>query len=111
MPTSVAALRSLAVGDLNGDSKQDLVVTSDTKYKVSVMFGDGLGGFGALQDVDSEVTASVIIGDFNTDGNADLATANNLTNNVGILSGNGKGTFGKAAIFPIGKWPPNEETP
>ena len=37
---------SVAVGDFNGDSKPDLAVANELSDNVSVLLGDGVGGFG-----------------------------------------------------------------
>ena len=38
---------SVAVGDFNGDGKQDLAVANVTSDNVSILLGDGAGNFGA----------------------------------------------------------------
>lgn len=106
----------LAVGDLNGDTLLDLVVTHSSDDKVSVFLGDGSGGFSmpTLFDVSKNTLAkddspkSVAIADFNGDLKPDLAVANfGLINNgdVGVLLGNGKGSFGDPSNFPFGMNP------
>jgi hypothetical protein len=41
---------SVAIGDLNGDGKPDLAVTSYSSSTVSVLLGSGNGTFGAKTD-------------------------------------------------------------
>ena len=45
---------SVAVGDFNGDGKQDLVVTNEApaRYNVSILLGDGAGNFSAPTNFD-----------------------------------------------------------
>ncbi len=71
---------------------------------VTVLLGNGLGGFSAAQGSPFMVgsnPASVVVGDFNGDGFADLATANSGTNTVTVLLGNGKGVFAPAPASPF----------
>jgi hypothetical protein len=65
---------------------------------VSVLLGDGAGGFGigASYSVGSD-PISITAGDLNNDGFLDLATANLTANSVSQLAGNGDGTFTAAS--------------
>jgi hypothetical protein len=97
-PTFVAA------GDFNLDGKPDLAVTNNSSNSVTILLGDGSGGF--TQPAGSPVGAgtfpnSLAVGDFNLDGKPDLAVTNQA-NNVTILLGNGGGGFSQAAGSPIG---------
>src|SRR5262245_2690660 len=42
---------SVAIGDVNGDGKPDLVVANYGSATVSVLLGNGAGGFGAKTDL------------------------------------------------------------
>src|SRR5207245_290577 len=65
----------LAIGDLNGDGRPDLV-TGSFPHSVSVLLGNGDGTFGARTDYDAVYSPiSVAIGDLNGDGHLDLAVA------------------------------------
>ena len=66
-PTGIAA------GDFNNDNKQDLVVANQGANNVSVLLGDGLGGFGAASNFATGTSPySVAVGQFNADTNLDL---------------------------------------
>ncbi len=100
---------SIAVGDFNGDGKQDLVVANRGSNNVSILLGDGAGHFSAATNfpVFAFKPQSVAVGDFNGDGKQDLAVANSLfnSNNVSILLGDGAGNFSGATNFAIGSGP------
>ena len=99
---------SVAVGDFNGDGKQDLAVANNNSENVSVLLGDGAGGFSAAVDFGvGDVPRSIAVGDFNGDGRQDLATANlasiaNNPDNVAVLLGDGTGSFSAATHFIVG---------
>ena len=80
---------SVAVGDFNGDSDLDLVTANQVSAcsnNVSVLLGDGAGGFGTQTTFGAGSTPfSVAVGDFNGDGKRDLVTANITSNNVSVL--------------------------
>ncbi|HEX3745061.1 MAG TPA: FG-GAP-like repeat-containing protein [Bryobacteraceae bacterium] len=102
--------QSVAVGDFNGDGHQDLAVANFGSNNVTILLGDGMGGFAAATG--SPVTAgtqpvSAAVGDFNGDGVQDLAIANSGGGSVSILLGNGSGGFTAAngSPFPVGSNP------
>ena len=87
---------SIAVGDINGDSRQDLAVANNLGDSVAVLLGNADGSFQAPRVVylgPNNGPRSVAIGDFNGDGRADLTVANAISNTVSVVPGNGDGTF------------------
>ncbi|HEX9004246.1 MAG TPA: FG-GAP-like repeat-containing protein, partial [Blastocatellia bacterium] len=71
------APQSAAIGDFNGDGKQDLAIANATSGTISIRLGDGLGGFSGTTNVSVGTQPfSVALGDFNSDGNQDFAAAN-----------------------------------
>ncbi|MCB0857598.1 MAG: VCBS repeat-containing protein [Solirubrobacterales bacterium] len=103
--------RSVAIGNLNGGSVPDLVVTNPFSDNVSVLLGDGDGSFGPPTSfaTGGDGSRNVAIGNFNTDGFADLAITNpgNSSVNVSILLGNGTGSFSPApgSPYPVSSKP------
>ena len=108
---------SVAVEDVNGDSKPDLLVTNycadsncSTEGSVGVLLGNGDGTFRAAVTYGSGAyhTVSVVVEDVNGDGKPDLLVTNNCvdqncaTGNVGVLLGHGNGTFQAAVTYATG---------
>jgi uncharacterized protein (TIGR03437 family) len=88
---------SIVAGDFNVDGFQDLAIGNTYSENVTVLLGDGAGGFAAAAGSPFPVGAyhpwAIAAGDFNGDGIPDLATANHDDNNVTVLLGNGSGSF------------------
>jgi len=108
---------SVAVADVNGDGKPDLVVASGCYESslgvVSVLLGNGDGTFQSPATYNSGggFATSVAITDVNGDGKPDVLVGNGcapVTNCsteggvVGVLLGNGDGTFMPARVFDSG---------
>ncbi|MGZ3443004.1 MAG: FG-GAP repeat domain-containing protein, partial [Polyangia bacterium] len=93
-----AAPKFVALADLDGDSRLDLVVVnslgSASDGIVRVALGKGDGTFAAPHDyAGGSYLAGLAVGDFNGDHHADLAVTLWATNSVAIYLGKGDGTF------------------
>ena len=84
----------LAVGDFNGDGKQDLVVLANPDFQILLGNGDGTFQTGVGFQL-SNAPTGVVVGDFNGDGKQDLAFAMGGYSKpqVAVLLGRGNGTF------------------
>lgn len=92
--TCSAAPVALAAADVNHDTKLDLIVVNSSPSGgwVTVMFGDGLGGFTPGNPVDLGAGGSAIAF-FEVDGHVEVAVANKDTNSVVILRGDSNGSL------------------
>jgi len=96
--TTGAGPDGLAFGDLNEDSKLDMVVSNfgptGNGNTVSVFRGNGDGTFQPKTTYTTGLGPSnVTIADFSGDGNLDIATANATANTVSVLENNTSGGF------------------
>ena len=89
--------------DFDNDGEIDLVVGNTGNSTVSVMFGDGTGGFptSAAYTAASSVRGVGVV-DLNGDGWDDIVSANRFGSNVAILLNNGDGTFAPAVYREAG---------
>jgi hypothetical protein len=97
--------RSVAIGDLNGDNKRDLVVADSGADAVSVLLGNGNGTFGTKTDYPTGNDPwSVAVADLNHDTKPDLVTANSAGSTVSVLLGKGDGTFTTKSDYSTGDY-------
>jgi hypothetical protein len=112
---------SVAVADVNGDGKPDLLVTNTcaisddcSNGSVTVLLNNGDGTFQTAVPYNSggQAPYSVAVADVNGDGKPDLLVANSCASYpncanvgvIGVLLGNGDGTFQTAATYGSGGW-------
>jgi hypothetical protein len=95
----------VAVADLSGDGRPDLVTTNMMAGQVAVRLGLATGGFAAVTTYavgEQSIPHKVQVGDLNGDGWPDLVMANWSTDNVGVLLGSGRGVFGQYRTYSTG---------
>lgn len=115
-----AAPRAIAIGDINGDGKQDLATANQVDASVSVLLNTTLaGGSGAsfasaahfsVRGATSTNPFSVAIGDLNGDGRPDLAVADTNRGIALVLlntafAGSSSASFATPTSFNVGGSP------
>jgi hypothetical protein len=103
----------IAAGDLNGDGKLDVAVTSHDSYGVVLLTGDGKGGLArspaspiVMKLGEHPHTHGLAVADVNRDNKLDLITCNNADNDISLALGDGRGNFTRAPhSFPVGPSP------
>jgi uncharacterized protein (TIGR03437 family) len=109
-PDPATQERPIAVvsGDFNQDGKTDLAAANLFGNSISVLPGDGAGGFGMANNLPvvtdgNGFPAGLAVGDFDGDTKLDLAVA--IAFNPGrvfVLSGNGAGNFAVTGMLNAG---------
>src|SRR5436190_2977464 len=91
-------------GDFDLDTKPDLAVVNSSSNNVSILLGDGLGGFTPAPGSPVMVGTtpkSVAVGDFNNDGKPDFVADNFIGGSVSVFLGDGAGGFIEATGSPV----------
>src|SRR5262249_26865793 len=105
---------SVAIADVNGDGKLDLVTLNawNAPGTVGVLLGNGNGTFQSPVTYDTgqySIPEGLAVSDLNGDGHPDIAVANFghgdcdcNDGQIGVLSNNGDGTFQPMVFHPSG---------
>jgi hypothetical protein len=105
--TGFGLTESVAVADVNGDGKMDLISDNHSGI-LTIMTNRGIGTAFLFKSEDVagvNGNYSVVAADVNNDGKVDLIGANSLTNTLTVFTNNGAGVFGTNAIYTVGNKP------
>ena len=92
-----------AIADLNGDGRADIVATHHDQSALTVLMGDGRGGFTEANGSPFNVGVSLfhlITADVDRDGRMDVVATSG--DSLRVLLGDGRGAFKQAASIPVG---------
>ncbi|NNM26816.1 MAG: VCBS repeat-containing protein [Phycisphaerales bacterium] len=99
----------IAAADFNGDGIMDLATTTDAPDQLTILFGNGAGGYTATVGAFLGASSSpqdVVAGDLDGDGDMDAAVAvRDPFGSVLILTNTGAGTFTAGATIAVGERP------
>jgi hypothetical protein len=93
----------VAIGDFDRDGKLDLAVGNLGEASVSILLGDGNGGFSPATSIPtSQIVKQIEVADMNADGSPDIVLLTGLT--VSVLLGDGAGGFGSPIYYSGGPY-------
>jgi hypothetical protein len=93
----------VAIADVNGDGRLDIVTANRSDNSVSVLLANPDGSFQTRETYPTgRQPFSVAVADLAGDGIMDIVTANYAGDSVSVLLGNGDGTFRPHVDYPAG---------
>ncbi len=108
-PMNCNAANGIASGDVNHDSKQDLIVSCGGDNTVVYLQGAGDGTFGIPQIISApagqEIPMDVKLIDWNNDAHLDITIVSNMGNVFAIWLGDGAGNFTPEIQVTVGSSP------
>lgn len=93
---------AVAVADVNGDGKPDLIAASYGSKSLTVLLNNGGGIFTSNTSYATPVGSTCLVAaDVNGDGKLDLIYASSDNNTLTVLTNNGSGVFGSNAVYTL----------
>jgi hypothetical protein len=97
--------RSIAIGDLNGDTYTDIVTANGAGNRVAVLLNRKNGFFQTPTLLPANGPSSVALASLGSDNSLDLVVAQSGDNAVAVYQGKGDGTFSLAHSLSFGSEP------
>jgi hypothetical protein len=91
----------LAVADVNGDGKPDVITASYSDNTLTVLTNNGSGVFASNATYAAYSAGYVVAADLNGDGKVDLIYSSVANNTLTVLTNNGSGVFGSNATYSL----------
>lgn len=96
----------LAVNDLNGDGREDILLVTCTQAAATVLLSQGGGRFAPPQAFTINSPAGgLLVRDLNRDGKLDMITTVPSQDRIDVRLGVGDGSFGSVRSFAVGHSP------
>ena len=97
---------TVAVTDVNGDGRLDLITGNAFTNTLTVLTNNGNGGFGFNATLTvGKSPGWILAADVNGDGKVDLICGDGGSNTLTVLTNNGSGVFGSNATLTVGSVP------
>jgi len=97
---------AVEIADLDGDGNNDLVISGQVHFNVSVLMGIGDGTFAPGMDFEAErLGAGLVVADVDGDDVLDIVNVGFEQNMASVLRGNGDGTFERVQRIFTGQGP------
>lgn len=101
-PNPVHEPRSIVLADVTGNGHLDMVVANSSSDDVSVLAGDGQGGFLApVAHPVGQIPNVVVAGDVTGDGRLDLVVLNHFDQSIAVLTSDGQGGLSAPVHYPL----------
>src|SRR2546422_4573829 len=95
-----------AVSDIDGDGRDDIIVSNTGTKEISLLLGRGDGTFAPPSRIATTVSsASLVIADLNGDGTIDVAVGSSYGGQIAVLLGFGDATFSAPVVYGAGGRP------
>jgi hypothetical protein len=93
----------VVAADIDGDSDLDLVTCNQSSNNISVLIGNGSGGFAPRVNYSTLTTnpGALVCVDLDLDGDKDIVVSNWNSSNIAIFRNNGGGAFSTSNVFNI----------
>jgi hypothetical protein len=97
---------AVAVADVNGDGRPDIITANEVNNTISILTNSGAGSFVLSTNLTGlSMPFAVVATDLNNDSRKDLVVANYGNNSLSVFTNNGNGVFALASSLSTGPNP------